>query len=379
MQASNSRLEKLNQQYNTGAKFTQASENPTGMGTKMRLDAEIATYTQYSVNAGLASDHLNLEETSLSSIYDQLSSVVTTLQASVNGTYDQANLETVAASLEESRDMIYDLMNTRTASGEYIFSGNQSLTPTFSKTSDGEYVCNADGGSRQIKVSPSVVITSSDSGLDVFQRSQICRTATADANATLKYSDSIEFDSFVNGYYDKTSDNNTLSVEYDGTNYAIKDRDGATLQEGTVKEGDAITFKGVDITPKNGKSTITLEPPENDNILNTLSNIIDALRDKDLSNEEKTKFLQQGQVATNNAKENINMTLGHVGSRLSNIDKVISSNETLNEIKTTTRANQCEVDVYEVVSGLLQEQNALNVAQQTFSKVNGSTLFDFIN
>ena len=86
MQNSNARLESLDRQYNTGAKFANAYENPTGMGTKLRLDAEIASYKQYSVNAGLAADQLNLEETALSSIYEYMLHAVTSMQAGVNGT-----------------------------------------------------------------------------------------------------------------------------------------------------------------------------------------------------------------------------------------------------------------------------------------------------
>ena len=124
---------------------------------------------------------------------------------------------------------------------------------------------------------------------------------------------------------------------------------------------------------------ISLDPPANDNVLNTLSSIIDVLRDDSVSAYDKGQMLRMGQVSLNSAKENVNLTLGRVGSRLSNIDAVISSNNALSDIKTEVRANECEVDVYEVVSELLQEQNALNVARQTFSSIHGSTLFDYIH
>ena len=84
LQRSNSNVDKYSQQYNTGQKFTTAAEDPTGMGNSLRLEAEISTYTQYSVNAGLASDSLGLEETSLSNIYSALQSVQTKLQSAVN-------------------------------------------------------------------------------------------------------------------------------------------------------------------------------------------------------------------------------------------------------------------------------------------------------
>lgn len=152
LQSTNTKLDKASEQYNSGMKFTTAAEDPTGMGNKLRFDAEISTYTQYSVNAGLASDALGLEETALTSIYESLSSCVVSLQSSVNGTYDEYNLDAVATALEESLSLVFDLTNTKTSEGEYIFSGNQSMQPTMVKTSDGTYECQADAGYMQSRI-----------------------------------------------------------------------------------------------------------------------------------------------------------------------------------------------------------------------------------
>ncbi len=381
LQSSNSRLDKASQQYNTGLKFTTAAEDPTGMGNKIRLEAEIATYSQYSVNAGLASDSLGLEETALSSIYSSLSSVVTEMQSAVNGTLDNYNFEAIATSLEESLNLIFDLTNTKTADGEYIFSGSQSLQPTMVKQSDGTYSCQADSSYRQVKVAPSVKVTTSDSGLTVFQQSQICRTATPDDNSTLTYSDASVFNSYVNSYYQSGGDNSlTLNKSDDGKYELISNRDGSVLQSGTVGESNTITFNGMDISLDNGanSTTIEIDAPKNDNVLNSIANVISALRDDSLSNSERMEILSQGQINIENAKENVNVALGHVGGRLSNIENVIESNSSLNVIKEEAKANISEVDIYDATEALLKEQNALNIAQQTFSLVNNSSLFDYI-
>lgn len=379
LQSTNTKLDKASEQYNSGMKFTTAAEDPTGMGNKLRFDAEISTYTQYSVNAGLASDALGLEETALTSIYESLSSCVVSLQSSVNGTYDEYNLDAVATALEESLSLVFDLTNTKTSEGEYIFSGNQSMQPTMVKTSDGTYECQADAGYRQVKVSPSVKVTTSDSGLKIFEQSPLCRTAST-TGAELGYSALSTFDNFVNTNYVVGGDN-TYSVAYDDANgtYQIT-HGGKVVQEGEMEAGGTIIFNGLDITLNQGVTNcdITLDPPQNDNVLNTLQSLITALRDPNLTVKERCQILAQGQVSVSNAKENINVTLGHVGGRLKNIESVINSNESLNVIKQEARANISEVDVYEAASNLLKEQNALSMAQKTFSMVNGSSLFDYI-
>ena len=385
MQNTNTRLDQASKQYNTGLKFDTAAEDPTGMGNKLRLEAEISTYTQYSVNAGLAQDSLGLEETSLSSMYEILGSVKVEMQSAVNGTLDNYNFEAIATSLEESLNLLFDLTNTKTADGEYIFSGNQSLQPTMVKQSDGTFKCQADSGFRQVKVAPSVKVTTSDSGLGIFEQCQLCRTASSNAASTISYKDNEQFNKFVNDYYQNGGNNDfTVSVATDGK-YELKSlRDNTVLQSGTLGDSKTITFNGMEIK-MNGdytqgalNSTIKLDKPKNDNFLNSISRVIDVLRDDNVSHAEKMNMLASGQVNIEYAKENVNVALGHVGGRLTNIEDVINSNSTLSEIKTQAKANISEVDVYEATENLLKQQTALNFAQQTFSKVNGTTLFDYI-
>lgn len=385
MQNTNTRLDQASKQYNTGLKFDTAAEDPTGMGNKLRLEAEISTYTQYSVNAGLAQDSLGLEETSLSSMYEILGSVKVEMQSAVNGTLDNYNFEAIATSLEESLNLLFDLTNTKTADGEYIFSGNQSLQPTMVKQSDGTFKCQADSGFRQVKVAPSVKVTTSDSGLGIFEQCQLCRTASSNAASTISYKDNEQFNKFVNDYYQNGGNNDfTVSVATDGK-YELKSlRDNTVLQSGTLGDSKTIIFNGMEIK-MNGdytqgalNSTIKLDEPKNDNFLNSISRVIDVLRDDNVSHAEKMNMLASGQVNIEYAKENVNVALGHVGGRLTNIEDVINSNSTLSEIKTQAKANISEVDVYEATENLLKQQTALNFAQQTFSKVNGTTLFDYI-
>ena len=385
MQNTNTRLDQASKQYNTGLKFDTAAEDPTGMGNKLRLEAEISTYTQYSVNAGLAQDSLGLEETSLSSMYEILGSVKVEMQSAVNGTLDNYNFEAIATSLEESLNLLFDLTNTKTADGEYIFSGNQSLQPTMVKQSDGTFKCQADSGFRQVKVAPSVKVTTSDSGLGIFEQCQLCRTASSGKASTISYKDNEQFNKFVNDYYQNGGNNDfTVSVATDGK-YELKSlRDNTVLQSGTLGDSKTITFNGMEIKMNGDYTqgalnlTIKLDEPKNDNFLNSISRVIDVLRDDNVSHAEKMSMLASGQVNIEYAKENVNVALGHVGGRLTNIEDVINSNSTLSEIKTQAKANISEVDVYEATENLLKQQTALNFAQQTFSKVNGTTLFDYI-
>jgi flagellar hook-associated protein 3 FlgL len=338
---------------------------------------------EYLSKASIPSNYSKEEQAYREHVYNTYTKLPTYTKEEMLKVIDKYNLDAIASALEEYQTMIYDLMNTKTSEGEYIFSGNQSINPTMELQANGKYVCNADAGFRQVKVSPSVQITTSDSGLSLFQQTQVARTATSDANSSLTYKNVETFNEYVNKTYDSTRADNSLTMTYDGATgeYVIESNwDGAELQRGTITAGNKVLFNGLEIDLHEGQtsSVIELDPPMNDNVLNSLTTVINALRDTNMNTDERNTLIAQGQVNVSTALENINVALGHVGSRLGNIETVISSNESLNVIKQESLANIKEVDVYEAVSNLLKEQNALNVAQQTFSKVNGTSLFDYI-
>ena len=56
LQKANSRLDTSTTRYNTGLKFENAGEDPSGMASKIKYDAAITNYKQFATNAGLAAD-----------------------------------------------------------------------------------------------------------------------------------------------------------------------------------------------------------------------------------------------------------------------------------------------------------------------------------
>ena len=130
--------------------------------------------------------------------------------------------------------------------------------------------------------------------------------------------------------------------------------------------------------PTPGNYNSELKRPEKGNILNVLNEAIAALRDDSLSNEELAEQMAAAQISVQNAMDNYDMYRGQIGARAANIDTIIASDESLGLIKQTAQANVTEIDAYEAVSNLMQEQLALKVAQQTYSVVHQSNLFDYI-
>lgn len=396
IQSANSRVDKASQQYNTGKKFVNAGDDPSGKSLEIKYGADIDAYKQYLTNAGMASDTLSSQETALASYYDVLSNVQTRLQQAVNGTMDESSLKAIAEDIEQSIAQLFDLANTKNAEGEYIFSGNQTGSPTFTLRSDGTYICQADGGQRYAQVSPTVTVQISESGLNIFQNSDLAHSFDAQPQAgspAIKGFSITDYDDFNDVYTDyystQTGANNSLRVEVKAdandpsrSIYEVFAPDGTSMGTGEVTQDGKIDFQGmsIDLGDKNyvGNVDVNLQAPQKDNILNQLKNVVDMLRDPDVSAEQRVDMLSKAQISVNNAKVNVDSYRGQIGSRAANVDTIINSNESLSIIKQTAEANVTEIDAFEAVSNLIKEQNGLQVAQQTYSILNQSKLFDYI-
>ena len=379
LQTANSRVDQASQRYNTGKLFQTAGENPSGMAASIKYSSDIAAYEQYATNANIVADTLSQEETALGQIWDSLSSIRTRLIQSINGTLDDGSRAALAEDIKQTQAQIFDLMNTKNGDGDYIFSGANSSTPTYTLTSDGKYVCQADGSNKFVMVSPTIKVQTTDSGLNIFENSHLP-------------------DDFITGNVgfqnnDKTDDNVILEVDADGNQI------GGEIDSGEIKDGK-ITVQGMEFTVPNdyqsadgsGVIEFSLSKPEQDNILNQLTGIInDLLVPSDdygtatdsngnvMSAAQLTRNIARLQETVSIAMDRVDQYRGYVGARGANIDAIIKSDENLSLIKSEAKANVTEIDAFEAVSDLVLSQNALSVAQQSYNLVHSSTLFDYIS
>lgn len=400
LQSANYKVEMASQRYNTGKLFQTSGENPGGMSASMKYEADIASYYQYGMNAKIVSDALSQEETALGQIYDTMSSIQTRLIQAVNGTLDDGSRAALAEDIKQAQAQLFNTMNTKNAEGEFIFSGAQSAVPTFKLTSDGKYICQADGSSKSVNVSPNLTVQTTDSGLNIFENVNLAKDfshskAAGNNDYQSSISDYDQFNALYKKYYNpgvdgKVADpkDNTLQIEVlADKKFTLKDSKGQVISEGEVKDGKIIV-EGMEFVVPNGtpqvgdKIDIRLEHPKSDNILNQLTDVIAALNtplDQDPAKKaEVTRQIVKMQENLNIAKKQVDTYRGLVGARGANIDDIIKSNESLYDIKKEANANVSEIDAFTAVSDLLVTQNALQVAQQSYNIVHSTSLFDFM-
>ena len=97
-----------------------------------------------------------------------------------------------------------------------------------------------------------------------------------------------------------------------------------------------------------------------------------------LTDEEWASTIADVQTHINNTLDRVGITQGAVGGRQNNLDQIMNSNSSLQTITSEAKANVSEIDLYEAISNVFLQENALTMAQQAFAKVNKSTLFDYL-
>ncbi|MGU5674452.1 flagellar hook-associated protein FlgL [Aeromonas hydrophila] len=386
LNGANERLSTAYEQLMTGNKFKTAGEDPSGMSQKLALTKEIDLFKQYGVNGSLLENSLGHEETVLTALNTAMTSAQTLIQKANDSAVGYEDRQAIASELEGLQKQMFDLMNSKNSQGEYIFGGNQSKTQPFIQDASGNYVFQGDTGQRNIQVSPTVQIPANDSGFNLFEIVPTRRTSSAgSANIQVGVADQGHFDSFYRNNYDPSLASNQYTVNtIAGTpdTYEIRDGGGALLQSGDYVAGNKIPFNGLELTlslPAGGAAqNFVLDPPQNNNILDGMSDFITALRDPNIMPDTFQLKVADATSHMKNARLNVDQGLGEIGGRMNGLEQVMGSNEGLSTLNQQARAKVSEADLYEVIATLSKEDAALSATQLSFSKISKLTLFDYI-
>ncbi|VFB08811.1 flagellar hook-associated protein FlgL [Aeromonas salmonicida] len=382
----NERLSTAYEQLQSGDKFKTSGEDPSGMSQKMALTKEIDLFKQYGVNGSLLENSLGHEETVLTALNTAMTSAQTLIQKSNDSAVSADDRLAIASELEGLQKQMFDLMNSKNSQGEFIFGGNQSKTQPFIKDASGNYLFQGDTGQRNIQVSPTVQIAANDSGFNLFEVVPTRRTSSAaSVNIQVGVADQGNFDSFYRNNYDPALASNQYTVTTAaGTpdTYEIRDGGGTLLQSGDYVAGNKIPFNGLELTldlPAGGAAQdFVLDPPQNNNILDGMSDFITALRDPNISADDFQIKVADVTSHMKNARLNVDQGLGEIGGRMNSLEQVLGSNDGLSTLNQQARAKVSEADLYEVIATLSKEDAALSASQLSFSKISKLTLFDYI-
>jgi flagellar hook-associated protein 3 FlgL len=375
------RLAKVQQQLTTGHKLTRAADDPGAAAGALALDQALAELNRYGENAKRLTLRLSLEETALASAADVVARVRELAVAANSGSLTDSARGAIAVELRARYEELLALANSGDGAGRYLFGGTQDSQPPFAAAGGG-IAYAGDHGQRVIAVAPGMELPDGDPGAEVFQRIRdgngVFSTRADPANtgsavvkaATL--ADPAQWDG------------DSYRIEFNAGAYQVSNSAAVVVASGAYVPGQAIEFAGVRVSvsgaPADGDAVV-VDPSATQDIFSSLRKLIAAV--------ETPGSGPAAQAARQNAyfsaQEDLAQALDHlvdyralVGARLGAAESSAAQREAAAVDVQAALSGLRDLDYTEAVSRMNLLMTALQAAQQTYLRVQGSTLFDYL-
>jgi len=366
MMSRQSDLSDLNTQLSTGKRINQPSDDPVGAARALDMSHLIADSAQYQRNITSANARLGLEDQTLSNTGNVLQRVRTLLLQAANGSQTDGSRGDIAAELSQLRAQMLGQANSTDGQDSVSYLG--------------------DAGQRMVAAGPGLQVATGDAGSAVFMDIPTGNGTFAVSAAATNTGSMVAGASSVSDPSASPSawDGGAYSIVFTAADaYEVRDAGGAVLDSGSYDpaKGGSVTFRGAQVAfsgaPAVGDS-FAIGASGKQDVFTTLDNIIKTLRtpnggDAHMQNALNTEFANLDQ-----ALDSITRTRGLVGARMNALDQQGALNDDLTLQYKTSLSDVQDLNYYDAISQLGAQTTALQAAQQTFTKIQGSKLFDYL-
>ncbi len=390
-------ITKTQQQISTGKRVLTPSDDPIAAARILQLESEQARTVQYQKNIDGATTSLEMEEAQLEAFGNVLTLIREKVVQAGDGALSFSERQAIAEELATRLEELGALANSRSPSGEYIFGGYKGEQEPFVRVGN-NYTYRGDDGQRFLQIASSTQVATNDSGNAIFMAIPQANVAVA-ADAGNTSAATISRGRVVNlAAFNATFTGPTATFQIDVTGftapdqytYNVVDSGGATVVTGaTFTANEPFTFGGTEFriagdpigtAPAVGDS-FSLTPPTTQSVFATVGKLVDGLRAYGDSSTDKLRLQDLiGESLDNldNAEDNINVVRSRVGARLNTLDSTAALHEGTDFVNQKVLADIRDVDPAEAISKMTQENFVLQAAQQSFAKIAGLSLFDFL-
>lgn len=392
MLSQQSSLSNTQQQVSTGKRINVASDDPIGAARQVTLTHIIAGNDQYTTNINAANTRLSTESNVLSSMSDVLNSVNDLGLQGINGTLSSADRGNLATELTQLRDQMLQLANTTDANGQALFAGTSNTRTPFQLNADGSGNYSGNDTQARTAIGPQLSVANTDTGsallmnLPAGNGQFVASAASTNTGGMVVGDNSVTDPAAFKAATASGPVNDTVTFDASG-NWTVTDASGNPVTDaggnpitGSYTDGASVSFNGMTVNlsgmPAAGDS-FTVRSGTKQDIFTTLSNMIDTLSSgadgTPLSNSLNRQLESVGQ-----AIGQISNTAVSVGTRINTLQQKQSDYADLKVTYQGTLSKVQNVDMASAISKLSLQATALQASQQTFAKVQGLSLFDYI-
>ena len=381
-------VNKTQLQLATGRRILTPSDDPAAAARALDIQQALDTTAQYQKNADVALARQGLEENAMVGVGNILQRIRELAIQGNNDSNSDADRDSIAVEVRQRLDELVALANTRDSNQEYIFAGYQGFTTPFTKAPSGAISYNGDAGQRFVQIDTNRQIAIGDSGIDVFLAIRNGNGVFSTQDNLANSGDGVIDPGVVDGSF--VPDTYTISftqlLPTDPITYEVTGvTSGVVVPAGTnYVDGADIVFNGVrtkiEGTPANGDS-FSISPSVDQDLFTTVENLALALEQGGGSATADAQFhnaMNRFMVDVDQGLENILNIRAKIGARLNVIDNQQNLNEDNILQLEQTLSDLQDLDYAEAASRLNLQLVGLEAAQQTFIRVQGLSLFNFL-
>jgi flagellar hook-associated protein 3 FlgL len=378
----------VNEQVNhisSGKRVITAKDDAVAYGTLAGYKNDLANIDKYQRNIIQAENHNSLIDTTLASAEGMINELKDLMLQANNGSYTADDLAAIGQQASQNLQQILGIANTQDQSGSYVFAGYQIDDAPFALQADNSVNYRGDNGVRELQIAKNVTIATNQSGEQVFEK---VPNAIGDFSATYNSNSSgIAVERAV--VADASSYNSAVNpadftFEFStATDLSITDGAGNVTNIADYAPGQTIAFNGIEVklsgTPLPGDN-FSLTPEQNVGVFDTIKSAIDWINTKASGKEDP-----QVQVDFNQILNQLGDSINHLtssraesGINLQVIDRQKSNHLDTELYLTSGKSSIEDLDFAKAISAFEQSKIALQAAQQTFTQVQGLSLFNYI-
>lgn len=403
----------LQQQLSTGRRVLAPSDDPVASARALEIDQSKAMNDQFAVNRRDATSALGFAESQVATAGDLLSTIRERLVQGRTATLTDTDRRAIATDVRAMFSELMGIANSRDAFGDYLFAGYKSNTQPFSGSVEAGVTYAGDDGQREAQVASNRRLAISDAGSAVFMR-----VPSGNGNFSLSPDSSnmgtAVFDSGsvtdMAAWLDPSNPGDfevVFAVSGGVTTYDIIDNSsGNSLLTGAApggaplprvfEKGDVITLRSnggseppfnfgarfsMSGAPADG-DRVTLEISSSQSVFDTIGQAILALEsevDGDAAAFARmSNAIGASMSEVDQATDNLLTTRARIGARTAEIEALDSLGEDVNLQLETSLSSLRDLNYTEAISKLTQDLAYFQAAQQSFLKVSGLTLFNYI-
>jgi len=374
-------ISKLQSEMSSGLRVQVASDDPVATGQIMSVDQSISDNQLWQANATTLTNRLGLEDTALTNVNSALQQIQTLALQANNSTLSASDRQSIATSMQSQLNDIMEQANAQDSTGRYLFAGTNDASAPFAQSSSGvTYSGNSDFLS--LPVGPSRELAAADPGDAVFMDVEPSSGALSVTAATSNTGTAALSSASVTDPSQWTGASYTLS--FNGGDYQVVDGSGNSVASGTYTSGQAIQFKGVslDITgaPADGDS-FSIGPSAPQSLFSTVQNLISqvaaAPTTPAATAQNQTQIFGSLQ-ALEGVQNHVLGTLAAVGTREKAASDATTQLQARSTQLQTTLSGLQDLDFAAATTQLSQSQTTLQAAMQTYSQIQGLSLFNYL-